>query len=247
MSGYLDRLIGRVAHSRADTRPVIAPRFAPPPADMAQPAEPGTGSRPDQAGAPVPPQRSTQRREAAGHETRSERLSLRSLPQNAGNWTLAAQATQSSESLAAGSVREIRPAAEMRVSGISAERRGYASPVATHSEALLRSPSTSSTSDHPAPSADEPRTNATPFLLPPLGDARAHAPAAISHLPEPGVAPSAAERGEPEPPAVTVHIGRIEVRSEAPKPSARQKPARTPYRPRLRLDDYLVERREGKR
>ncbi len=103
----------------------------------------------------------------------------------------------------------------------------------------LEGPTRQPTVAEAAIAADTVAQPAQPPLMPP--------PAYLTPAPPQTPAGSPAVPSPPQPPVIRVTIGRIEVRAVTPPPIAPPAPRPAPRPPSLSLDDYLKERRGGRR
>jgi hypothetical protein len=242
VSGYLERLIARVAHGQADTRPARAFRFAPdaaksspaetpetletliaePPATAAEPPRQPPGEAPSMA---APPRRTPR-------ATPSERR--RPVPPLAA----AEPRREGAPRARAATSPESRPRV---IIGEEPPGHAQAPAVQANSRPVRRTPAGGSRPPQDgegAAAAPDAAPPAPPFLL-------ARQPEITSTISSREQVPAGTVG--PDLPSVTVRIGRIEIRREPAKPEERRAPAAPRHRPRLGLDEYLDQRRRGER
>lgn len=224
MTGYLERLIGRVAHGRADTRPARRARFA----------EPTIG--------PAPPE--TLDAELARPSERPQRPAGVRPPEDAPSPgpgpVPAGTAGRSTVRTTSPSVRRAETGERARETApFPARPRDGAQP----GDGGGLPPGDRRETQ---PAARNPRTRNEPanrFLLPP--EPR---PASLGASAPPGPPPRSAHAADSAGAApITVRIGRIEIQREPPKAPEPRAAARPDYRPRLDLKEYLAQRRRGER
>jgi hypothetical protein len=243
MTGYLERLIGRVAHGQADTRPAPAFRFAPDAAgsipsetpetfetSVAEPAQ-AEPERPRQLPAETPstvvPPRPSPR------ETVRERGRL--VPQVA-----AALLQREGGAPRARPTTSLEPQSSVMI-GEEPPAHAQARPVRPDAWPVRQALAGGTRSPPESEDTTAARDAAIPeptFLLPPQPDATSTIPSREQTSPR---------TVGTDLPRVTVRIGRIEIRREPTKPADRRAPAAPRHRPRLGLDEYLDQRRRGER
>jgi hypothetical protein len=233
MTGYLEQLIGRVAHGQADTRPASAFRFAFEAVELASIETPGrfqtVVAEPAKAGA-TPTCRSPAEPAKAGAEP-TRRFAA-----------TAARPTTPQRRLPREPARDSGRVAPPMVSPqLRAQREVHARPTSSsrsQPRVIIREEPSAWREAEDTATADDTGKPEPIFLLPTQPDA-------ASTIPSREQTPTRTAAADLPP--VTVRIGRIEIRREQTKLSERRPPA-TPRRPpRLGLEEYLNQRRRGER